>query len=56
MGEQDVYLGAKLKLMQLENHVWAWGLSLSKDVQEAVLNCEKCVEENLPKFCSMLCT
>ncbi len=25
--EPDVYLGAKLKLMHLENSVWTWGLS-----------------------------
>ncbi len=36
VGEPDVYLGAKLKLMQLENDVWACGLSLFKYVQEAV--------------------
>ena len=50
VGEPDIYLGAKLKLMQLENGVWVWGLSLSKYVQEAVHNCKKYVEENLPKF------
>ncbi len=48
--EPDVYLGAKLKLMQLENGVWAWGLSPFKYVQEAVRICNKYVEENLPKF------
>ncbi|KAL7464783.1 hypothetical protein ACHAXS_005117 [Conticribra weissflogii] len=50
VGEPDMYLGAKLKLMQLENSVWAWGLSPSKYVQEAIRNCKKYVEENLPKF------
>ncbi len=30
----DVYLGAKLNLMQLENGVWAWGICLSKYVQK----------------------
>ena len=50
VGELDVYLGAKLKLMQLENGVWAWGLSPSNYVQEAARNCKKYVEENLPKF------
>ncbi len=50
VGEPDVYLGAKLKLMQLENGVWAWGLSPSKYVQEAVRNCTKYIGENLPKF------
>ncbi len=39
-----------MKLMQLENGVWAWGLSPSKYVQKVVQNCKKYVEENLPKF------
>ncbi len=50
VGEPDVYLGAKLKLMQLLNGVWAWGLSPSNYVQETVHNCKKYIEENLPKF------
>ncbi len=50
VGELDVHLGAKLKLMQLENGAWAWGLSWSKYVQETVQNCKKYVEEDLPKF------
>ncbi len=50
VGEPDIYSGAKLKLMQLENGVWAWSLSPSKYVQEAIRNCKKYVEENLPKF------
>ncbi|KAL7463856.1 hypothetical protein ACHAXS_004207 [Conticribra weissflogii] len=54
VGELDVYLGAKLKLMQLENGVWAWGLSLSKYVQEAVRNCKKYVGENLNKFYKLM--
>ncbi len=36
--------------MQLENSVWAWGSSPSKYEQEAVQNCKKCMEENMPKF------
>ncbi len=36
--------------MQLENGVWAWGMSPSKYVQEAIQNCKKYVEQNLPKF------
>ncbi len=54
IGELGIYLGAKLKLMQLENDVWAWGLSLSKYVQEAVQNCRKYVEENLLKFYKLM--
>ncbi len=30
VGAPDIYLGAKLKQMQLENGVWAWGISPSK--------------------------
>ncbi len=55
VGELDVYLGAKLKLMQLENGVWVWGLSPSKYVQEAVHNCKKNMKENLPKFYKLKC-
>jgi hypothetical protein len=36
IGDPDVYLGAKLQEMQLPNGVYAWSLSASKDVQEAV--------------------
>ncbi len=55
VGEPDLYLGAKLKLMQLENGVWAWGLSPSKYVEEVVQSCKKYVEENLPKFYKLTC-
>jgi hypothetical protein len=30
VGDPDIYLGAKLKLTQLDNGIWAWGLSPSK--------------------------
>ncbi len=49
VGELDVYFGAKLKLMQLENGVWAWDLSPSKYVQEAICNCKKYIGGNLLK-------
>ncbi len=48
VGAPDIYLGAKLKLMQLENGVWAWGISPSKYVREAVKNCKDFVSEHLP--------
>ena len=41
IGDPDIYLGAKLKLMQLENNIWCWGISPSKYVKEAVRNCEE---------------
>ena len=40
VGDPDIYLGAKLKLVQLENNVWCWTLSPSKYIQESVRNCE----------------
>ncbi len=33
VGAPDIYLGAKLKLMQLKNGIWAWGISPSKYIQ-----------------------
>jgi hypothetical protein len=41
VGDLDIYLGAKLKPTQIENGIWAWGLSPSKYVAQAVKNCEK---------------
>jgi hypothetical protein len=38
IGDPDIYLGAKLREMQLPNGVYAWSLSASKYVQEAVRN------------------
>ena len=40
VGDQDIYLGAKLKQTQLPNGVMAWGLSPSKYVVQAVKNCQ----------------
>jgi hypothetical protein len=39
--EPDIYLGAKLKMTRLDNQIWAWGLSPSKYVAQAVKNCAK---------------
>jgi len=36
VGDPDIYLGAKLKQTSLPNGVWAWGLSPSKYVAQAV--------------------
>jgi hypothetical protein len=41
VGYPDIYLGAKLKMTWLENGIWAWGLSPSKYVAQAVKNCTK---------------
>ena len=45
LSDPNLYLGAKLKKVQLHNGVWAWGQSPSKYVQEAVRN----VEQHLAK-------
>ena len=41
VGDPDIYLGAKVKKMELPNGVKAWALSSSKYIREAVQNCEK---------------
>ncbi len=48
MGSPDVNLGAKLKLMQLENGIWSWGISPSKCVREVEKKCKDYVSEYLP--------
>ena len=47
VGDPDIYLGAKLKKVQMDNDVWCWSISPSKYVQEAVRNCKKYLKENL---------
>ncbi len=37
VGTPDIQLGAKLKLIQLENGVWAWDISPSKYAREALI-------------------
>ena len=46
VGDPDMYLGAKLRYHRTENSVWAWTLSPSKYVREAVLNCVAHLKEN----------
>ncbi len=41
-----IYLGAKLKLMQLESGVWEWGISPSKYIRGAVKNCKDYVSQH----------
>ena len=48
IGDPDMYLGSKLCQVQLDNGVWAWSISSSKYVQEAVKN----VEPWLAKDCA----
>jgi hypothetical protein len=47
VGEPDICLGAKLKTTRLENRIWAWGLSPSKYVTQAVKNCVKHLTDKL---------
>ena len=46
IGDPDIYLGAKLRKMNLPNGVWCWGMSPSKYVQEAVRNFETHLKEH----------
>jgi hypothetical protein len=47
VGDPDISLSAKLKMTQLENGKWAWGLSPSKYVTQAVENCAKHLTDKL---------
>jgi hypothetical protein len=46
VGNPSMYLGAKLKLTQMSNGVWAWGMSPVKYIKEAVSNCKKHLKLN----------
>jgi hypothetical protein len=48
----DIYLGTKLKMTQLENGIWAWGLSPSEYDPQAVKNRAKHLTDKLNnRFC-----
>ena len=47
VGDPDMYLGAKLKTVQMDHDVWCWYISPSKYVQEAVRNFQNHLKENL---------
>ena len=47
VGDLDIYLGAKLKKIQMDNDVWCWSISPSKYVHEAVRNCQKYLKDKL---------
>ena len=47
IGDPDMYLGARVKRMEMLNGVQAWALSLSKYVQEAVQNTEGYLRDEL---------
>ena len=48
-GDPDIYLGAKVKPMKMNNDITAWEISPSKYINEANNNCEKCIQENMPE-------
>ncbi len=48
VGTPDIHLGAKLKLIELENGVWAWSISPSKYFREAVKNYKDYLSKHMP--------
>ena len=46
VGRPDIYLGAKLSRTILSNGLWAYAMSPSKYVQQAVSNCTKHLKDN----------
>jgi hypothetical protein len=46
IGDPDLYLGAKLRQIQLPNGVWTWSASPSKDVQDDVRQSKEYLERN----------
>jgi hypothetical protein len=46
VGDPSMYLGTNLKLMQMSNGVWAWGMSPLKYIKEALSNCKKHLKLN----------
>jgi hypothetical protein len=50
VAEPDLYLGAKISKVTLDNGVHAWAMSSSKYVQEAVRNVENWIVMNRPNF------
>ncbi len=46
VGNPSMYLGAKLKLTQMSNGVYVWGMSPAKYIKEAVFNCKKHLKLN----------
>ena len=49
VGSPDMYLGTKLKCMQLQNGIWALFMSPSKYVLEAVRICKEYIARHLSK-------
>ena len=49
IGDADIYLGAKVKPMKMNNGVTPWAISPTKHVNEAINNCEKRIQVNMPE-------
>ena len=49
IGDPDIYLGATVKPMKMNNVVTAWAISPGRYINEAVNNCEKWIKENMPE-------
>ena len=47
--DPDIYLGAKVKPMKMNNGVTPWAIRRSKYVNEDVNNCEKWIQEYMPE-------
>ena len=47
IGDPDIYLGAKLRQVRLNNGITCWSMSSAKYVQEAVRNVEDYIDRNL---------
>jgi hypothetical protein len=46
VGNPSMYLDANLKLMQMSNGVWVWGMSPLKYIKKVVSNCKKPLKSN----------
>ena len=47
IGDPDIYLGAKLREVTLNNGVTCWSMSLAKYIKDAIHNVEEYIEEHL---------
>ena len=47
IGDLDIYLGAKLREVTLDNRVKCWSMSSAKYVKDDIRNVEEYIEENL---------
>ena len=47
IGDPDIYLGAKVKPMKMNNGVTGWAIRPSKYINEVIKNCEKWIQENM---------